>query len=153
MSARAAAELAFDRTGGQDRPTILEEEPVSDVTGTWVPITCEERERLVHGDQKLTVLSSITDPNGEYGTPRIFTEWGYQDETPVLRDNRWPGRDWPSGPDERPCEHYRFTPAVCAVVRDHGGHAHPCGQAPGCPAGPGDCCAHCRYETATREEA
>lgn len=79
----------------------------------WVPITCEERERLVHAEvPRLTVLSSITDPSGEYGSPRIFTEWGLEDETPVLRDERWPGREWPSGPDERPCEHYRYTEAA-----------------------------------------
>lgn len=63
-------------------------------------------------DNRLTVLSSKTDLDGLYGKPEIFTEWGTDNETPVLRDVRWPGPqagDLLPSPDAKPCEHYFWT--------------------------------------------
>jgi hypothetical protein len=61
----------------------------------------------------LTVLSAKTDPDGLYGRPEIFTEWGLSaGEVPVLRTIRWPGRERSGSPlrspDVQPCEHYRY---------------------------------------------
>jgi hypothetical protein len=78
----------------------------------WVQISCTEREALV--DEKgrsyngfseesgIGVLSSITDPDGTYGRSRVFTEWGYDYDRPVLRDERWPNSD-------QPCEHHKWV--------------------------------------------
>jgi hypothetical protein len=61
----------------------------------WMPITCEESDSVRKG---LTPASSLTDLDGEFGEPVIYTEW-YSTETNVsiLRDYRWF--------DGRPCEH------------------------------------------------
>lgn len=67
---------------------------------TWVKITCEESELLRAG---LHVHSARTDPEGVYGPPEVFTEWG-TDAGPVLRDHRFPQPDF-SRPDVKPCEH------------------------------------------------
>lgn len=86
----------------------------------WRKITCEEREALVKErgyihDTKaprpdgLTVLAGRSDLFGEFGSPKVFTEWGTADETPVLRDIRHPAIDNEPGktlPDRLPCEHY-----------------------------------------------
>jgi hypothetical protein len=37
---------------------------------------------------------------------------------------------------------------ICADVRDHGGHSHPCGRDPDCPATAGECCDHCYWTMA-----
>lgn len=55
----------------------------------WTPIPCAQREEIVHNHThgKLTVFSGLTDPEGEYGSPLVYTEWGIADEErPVLRD-------------------------------------------------------------------
>jgi hypothetical protein len=86
----------------------------------WRKITCEERETLVqergyvHHAQAprpdgLTVHASLTDQYGEYGLPKVFTEWGTSDGTPLLRDVRHPAEDLehnPTAKDRLPCEHY-----------------------------------------------
>ena len=81
---------------------------------TWVQITCKEREALVDSlgrsfngfstDSGISVTSSLTDVDGEYGDPHIFTEWGRGDHgtDPVLQDERWPGCE--------DCEHRRWIP-------------------------------------------
>lgn len=78
---------------------------------TWVEITCKEREQLVdrigrsfNGFDPATgvgVLSSRTDMTGEFGPPEIFTEWGYDESRPLLRDHLWPG-------NYAHCEHYEW---------------------------------------------
>jgi hypothetical protein len=77
----------------------------------WVQITCREREALVDRigrsyngfsrESGVSVIGSRSDLGGEYGPPEVYTEWGYDDGWPVLRDCRWPGSD-------RPCEHYAY---------------------------------------------
>lgn len=41
----------------------------------------------------LKPVSSLTDLDGEFGRPIVYTEWANPDDedTPVLRDYRWPG--------------------------------------------------------------
>lgn len=78
----------------------------------WVKITCDEREQLVdkHGrsynafsrESGISVLSSCTDPDGDFGRPEIFTEWGFDYDRPVLQDYLYPETD-------KPCEHYEWT--------------------------------------------
>jgi hypothetical protein len=84
------------------------------MSGEWRKISCVEREDLIdekgrsfngfHDESGIGVLSSLTDPDGTYGSPRVFTEWGYDYDQPVLRDERYPGTD-------RPCEHHAWEPA------------------------------------------
>lgn len=97
------AELVTDE-GGVD---VDDEMP-----GGWEPITCQEREELVHrSDPRLTVLASRTDLDGEFGAPEIFTEWGTPEGEPVLREHRYPDHANPDGssrPDVQPCEHFRW---------------------------------------------
>ena len=61
----------------------------------WAEVSCHERDGM--HDDMLRPLSSLTDPEGQFGTPIIFTEWGFNDDHPVIRDYRVPG--------ER-CTHY-----------------------------------------------
>ncbi len=63
----------------------------------WTPITCVQSDEIRSGKRP---RSSLTDPNGNYGTPVVYTEWADStSEAPVLRDYRWtdPSRD---------CQHY-----------------------------------------------
>ena len=39
----------------------------------WHQISCAERDPMV---QALHPFSSLTDLDGEYGTPIVYTEWG-----------------------------------------------------------------------------
>ncbi len=51
----------------------------------WREVTCEESE--VVRDGGVTPLSSLTDIDGTYGRPVIYTEWARPDgEEPILRD-------------------------------------------------------------------
>lgn len=71
----------------------------------WRQITCDERDDLYGRENGAwSVGSGLTDLDGEFGDPHMFTEW-WDGDQPVLRDYRWPQ---PSGekPDTRPCEHY-----------------------------------------------
>jgi hypothetical protein len=82
------------------------------------PITCAEREAIVrergyyYPDERpggLTVHSSLTDHYGQYGLPKVFTEWGTYEGEPVLRDVRHPAEDLGHNLDAKdrlPCEHY-----------------------------------------------
>ena len=69
---------------------------MDDLSG-WRQITCAESEEVKSEAHR--VLSSLTDPEGHYGVGVIFTEWGDDDEQPMLRDYLW-------SDDERGCEHY-----------------------------------------------
>lgn len=94
------------------------ETPPAEVPVEWRKITCEEREAIVrergyyYPDQRaggLAVHSSLTDHYGEYGLPKVFTEWGTYEGEPVLRDVRHPAEDLEHNPDAKdrlPCEHY-----------------------------------------------
>ncbi len=76
-----------------------EDEP-EQVSAEWRKITCEEREAIVRERGYYY---------GEYGLPKVFTEWGTYEGEPVLRDVRHPAEDLehnPSAPDRLPCEHY-----------------------------------------------
>lgn len=84
----------------------------------WRKITCAERETIVrergyyYPDEHiggLTVHSSLTDHYGQYGMPKVSTEWGTYEGDPVLRDVRHPAEDLEHNPrakDRLPCEHY-----------------------------------------------
>lgn len=59
------------------------------VKGWWEPATCTESDQAKFGTQTI-VWSSLTDMDGEYGEPRIFTQWGSSDErVPVVADLRY----------------------------------------------------------------
>jgi hypothetical protein len=62
----------------------------------WTPISCAHADSVRLG---LTPISSLTDIAGTYGTPIVYTEWGDDNETPRLREYRYPDSD-------RPCSHY-----------------------------------------------
>jgi hypothetical protein len=80
---------------------------------SWVKITCDEREKLVDlrgrsynafsRESGICVTASRTDPDGDFGRPEIFTEWGFTEEDPVLREYLYPETD-------KPCEHYEWIP-------------------------------------------
>lgn len=77
------------------------------VPGGWVHATCIERDILFKSSQ-LTVWSGLTDLDGTYGAPCMFTEWGSADgTTPVVADLRWIAED-----DKRPCEHRIYVQAA-----------------------------------------
>ena len=76
----------------------------------WSRISCEERNEhyaLAERTGGLSPVSSLTDPDGNYGSPVIFTEWGRKDsDEPLLRDYRYPVV---GAPDSRPCVHYFYV--------------------------------------------
>jgi hypothetical protein len=63
---------------------------------------------LLHQPEIVRVHSSLTDMDGEFGEPIIFTEWGITKSdgstNVVLREARWP-----KDPD-RDCEHWVPAP-------------------------------------------
>ncbi len=61
----------------------------------WAEVSCHERDGMQ--DDMLRPISSLTDPEGEFGSPIIFTEWGFNADHPVIRDYRVPGEG---------CTHY-----------------------------------------------
>ena len=71
-------------------------ENMYDLTG-WHKVGCRDSDDL--RTQSLSVASSLTDPDGHYGPPVVFTERALAGGTPTLRDYRYPHSD-------RPCEHY-----------------------------------------------
>jgi len=101
--------------GWEDRERAeMDDHTMSDKeTTTWRRVTCQERDvAFAAWNGAWGVGSSLTDFDGQYGDPQMFTEWWDKaTERPVLRDRRYPGR--PGQPDPRPCEHYlaeRTTP-------------------------------------------
>lgn len=94
--------------------TALEPRAHTDMTG-WHPLTCEQYETVMgrHRDMPIDVFkvaSTITDPDGHYGSPLVFTEWWYMD-APLLRSYLWGRRD-----GERRCEHYGAMDDTAAVT-------------------------------------
>lgn len=76
------------------------------IPGKWVPATCIESD-IAKASKAVTVWSGLTDLQGEYGAPSMFTEWGTADgTTPVVADLRWIAEG-----DTRPCEHRIYIPA------------------------------------------
>jgi hypothetical protein len=79
------------------------------IPGEWIPATCLESDDA-RGAQEVTAWSGLTDLDGEYGAPSMFTEWGSPDgTTPIVAELRWMAED-----DNRPCEHRIYVPAVKA---------------------------------------
>jgi len=78
---------------------------------TWRRVSCEERDDVYNaGIDGWGVGSSLTDLDGLYGEPQMFTEWWDKaTERPVLRDRRYPSRDL-GRRDLRPCEHHLYQP-------------------------------------------
>lgn len=75
----------------------------------WQKISCTERdEHYQIAEQALEPVSSLTDPDGQFGTPIVFTEWARRDsDESLLRDYRWPAEGVSAG--ARICEHYFFV--------------------------------------------
>lgn len=68
-----------------------------DLTG-WRKVSCTERESIFLSGDGFTVSSSLTDLDGEYGEPVVYTEWALGG-LPRLRDYRYPD-------DGNDCAHY-----------------------------------------------
>lgn len=78
----------------------------------WRKITCVERDVLLcrAGVDGWRVSASLTDLDGRFGVPEIFTEWSDRATgVPTLRDYRYPQRNG-ERPDVRPCEHLEWVP-------------------------------------------
>jgi hypothetical protein len=93
----------YDAAMGTPTDTTAEAWPEAgasmvNLTG-WGEVDCATRDRFfAEWGDRLSPFSSLTDQDGQYGTPVIYTEWGVQDgEKPWLRDYRYP---------ERGCVHY-----------------------------------------------
>lgn len=68
-------------------------------------ITCAERDAILHETGQYdgwSVISGLTDLDGEFGEPKVDTTWEKNGRT--VRDVRYPGA--PGEPDAAPCEHY-----------------------------------------------
>lgn len=54
----------------------------------WRQVTCSERDEVFRSMALPIVASSLTDPEGRYGDPVIFTEWAddADRDAAVLRD-------------------------------------------------------------------
>lgn len=82
-------------------------------------LTCEERDALLldpgtgRVSEAWSVESSLTDPSGEFGAPRIETVW--TDGERRVRDRRHPSPD--GGADVEPCEHFLLEPEGGALRR------------------------------------
>jgi hypothetical protein len=73
--------------------------------GEWVPATCAESDKA-RGSEEVTVWSTLTDLDGQYGAPSMFAEWGTADgRRPIVADLRWMDEA-----DNRPCEHRIYVP-------------------------------------------
>lgn len=62
---------------------VLPDGPGDEVRGHWVTASCAEYTEAVEaagGTSALHVWSSLTDLDGQYGHPFVFTCWGTDDE-------------------------------------------------------------------------
>lgn len=91
-----------------------EESAHSILPGRWVKADCPERDAVFAAaaadtdpQRKLIVWSGLTDTEGTYGKPQMFTCWGTKDGvTPLLADVKYfaaPGAEDQSAP--KPCQH------------------------------------------------
>ena len=79
------------------------------IPGAWITATCKERDEVFYANE-LSVWSGLTDLDGEYGIPSMFTEWGsYDGTTPIVADLRYTEEG-----TTRPCEHRIYVPAATA---------------------------------------
>jgi hypothetical protein len=75
-----------------------------DPLGGWVVIDRDEWRRIVEsagGLMALGVFSALTDPEGCYGEPQIYTAWGHRDQDVPLVDIRDTKFDGPGRTPER----------------------------------------------------
>jgi hypothetical protein len=112
----SAARMPSPSSGGRRFRTHigaceLPDGPIGEVRGYWIDASCSEYNDAVvaaGGLDKLTVWSSLTDLDGQYGSPFIFTCWGEKTEDghPVAAAGGSPE-------DRRPCamDHAVFVPA------------------------------------------
>ena len=81
----------------------------------WKRIPCAEREEhfaLADATGGIEPVSGLTDLDGTYGTPIVFTEWARKDSSEsLLRDYRWPD-------SERKCEHYFWVGTPVTPVQE-----------------------------------
>jgi len=80
-----------------------------DLTG-WAEVTCYAADVILGEHVGLSVASTLTDPDGNYSSGVVFTEWWRRfdsgDEFPLLRSYRYG--------DDRPCKHYVAASATAA---------------------------------------
>lgn len=73
----ASGALAHDWTDDDGQPL-----------GSWVEIERDEWQQVAAdagGFDSLVLCATLTDPDGTYGTPQIYTSWGRRgDSTPLL---------------------------------------------------------------------
>ncbi|MHB1762647.1 MAG: hypothetical protein ACYCS4_07910 [Acidimicrobiales bacterium] len=77
--------------------------------GHWETCSCEEFQEAVQkagGLDALEPWSSLTDPDGEYGPPTVFTSWGLGRHLPVVAEAASP-QPWRHVPCEM--DHARFV--------------------------------------------
>lgn len=65
--------------------------------GSWEKATTQEWRQIIAdagGLEALTVVSSLTDPEGTYGPPQIYTAWGRRgDDVPLVDIRDFKARD------------------------------------------------------------
>ena len=95
-------------TIGSTSMSDLEPRNMYDMTG-WKQISCDDSDHIWRDSEgSLKVTSSLTDPDGCYGEPIIFTEW-WLNNHPLLRNYRKPGKR---------CTHYKAIDDTAAHRRD-----------------------------------
>ncbi|MHA3723786.1 hypothetical protein ACXR2T_07895 [Leucobacter sp. HY1910] len=86
--------------------------PMFDLDG-FVQVSCSTADAILCGSRapelgsgrgaawgSIRPSSSLTDPDGEYGSPLVYTEWSFEKNDYVaLREYQFPG-------DDRLCEHW-----------------------------------------------
>lgn len=75
----------------------MSEQHMYDLTG-WVKVECAASDDI---RAVARVNSSLTDLDGQYGEPVVYTEWALSNGIPILRDYRYPKSD-------RTCEHFEL---------------------------------------------
>lgn len=87
---------------------------MNDMT-SWRPVSCFEADAIRRQGAGLSVASTLTDPEAQYGPAVVFTEWWWID-TPVLREYRYPGQH--GADDYHPCQHWLATSLDAATPDD-----------------------------------
>jgi len=86
---------------------------MNDLAG-WRLVTCREADVIRRQGAGLQVASGLSDLNGQYGKPIVFTEWWWDNE-PVLREYRYPADN---GAYDTPCAHWIATSPEAADRED-----------------------------------